>query len=123
MAVATGGKLAERAEQANIPLWKFEHKGQPRAAVGFSFGLLLAAFTRLGLISDPSKELSEAIVAMKKQQEVLKAEIPVNENPAKRLAGQLVEPLGERLCFRLPCTRGTPLEDADQRNRQGRGGI
>ena len=53
MAIATGGKLAERAVQAKIPLWKFEHKGQPRAAVGFSFGLLLAAFSRLGLIPRP----------------------------------------------------------------------
>jgi glucose/mannose-6-phosphate isomerase len=91
MAVATGGKLAELAEQANIPLWKFEHNGQPRAAVGFSFGLLLAAFTRLGLISDHSRELSEAIAAMKKQQEALKAEAPVIENPAKQLAGELVD--------------------------------
>lgn len=91
MAIATGGKLAERAEQANIPLWKFEHKGQPRAAVGFSFGLLLAAISRLGLISDPFKELSDAITVMKKQQESLTAEIPLTNNPAKRLAGQLVE--------------------------------
>jgi glucose/mannose-6-phosphate isomerase len=91
MAIATGGKLAEWAEQAKIPLWKFEHKGQPRAAVGFSFGLLLAAFTRLGLIADPRNELAEAIAAMKKQQEVLRAEVPATQNPAKRLAGQLVE--------------------------------
>jgi glucose/mannose-6-phosphate isomerase len=91
MAIATGGKLAELAEQANIPLWKFDHKGQPRAAVGFSFGLLLAAFTRLGLISDPSSELSETITAMKKQQEALKAEAPETENPAKQMAGKLVD--------------------------------
>jgi glucose/mannose-6-phosphate isomerase len=91
MAVATGGKLAERAEAAKIPLWKFEHKGQPRAAVGFSFGLLLAAFTRLGLIADPSQEMAETISAMKKQQELLKAGTPATQNPAKRLAGQLVE--------------------------------
>jgi glucose/mannose-6-phosphate isomerase len=91
MAIATGGKLAELAEQANIPLWKFEHTGQPRAAVGFSFGLLLAAFTRLGLISTHSGELSEAIAAMKKQQEALKAEVPATDNPAKQLAGELVD--------------------------------
>ncbi|MGZ6347177.1 MAG: bifunctional phosphoglucose/phosphomannose isomerase [Anaerolineales bacterium] len=91
MAVATGGKLAEQAGQANIPLWKFEHKGQPRAAVGFSFGLLLAAFTRLGLIPDPTDELVETLAAMKKQQETLRAEVPATQNPAKRLAGQLVE--------------------------------
>jgi len=91
MAVATGGKLAEQAEQTNIPLWKFEHKGQPRAAVGFSFGLLLAALSRLGLITDPTNELAEAVEVMKKQQDYLKADVPTNQNPAKRLAGQLVE--------------------------------
>ena len=90
MAVATGGKLAERAAQAKIPLWKFEHREQPRAAVGFSFGLLLAVFARLGLIPDPAKELAGAVAAMKKQQETLHTDVPVAHNPAKRMAGQLV---------------------------------
>ena len=90
MAVATGGKLAGRAAQAKIPLWKFEHRGQPRAAVGFSFGLLLAVFARLGFIPDPAKELAGAVAAMKKQQETLRADVPVAQNPAKRMAGQLV---------------------------------
>jgi glucose/mannose-6-phosphate isomerase len=90
MTMATGGKLAELASQAELPLWKFEHKGQPRAAVGFSFGLLLAAFARLGLISDPSEEVAGAIKAMKEQQKILRLEVPVADNPAKRLAGQLV---------------------------------
>ena len=90
MAIATGGKLAERAGQAKIPLWKFDHTGQPRAAVGYSFGLLLAIFARLGLIPDPTIELAGAVAAMKKQQETLGAAVPVTRNPAKRLAGQLV---------------------------------
>jgi glucose/mannose-6-phosphate isomerase len=90
MAVTTGGQLAGRAAQAKIPPWTFEHRGQPRAAVGFSFGLLLAAFARLGLIPDPAKELAGAVAAMKKQQETLRADVPVEHNPAKRLAGQLV---------------------------------
>jgi len=90
MAVATGGRLAEMASNADVPLWLFEHHGQPRAAVGFSFGLLLAAFARLGLIPDPAEEVAGAVAAMKKQQASLRPEIPVTENPAKRLAGQLV---------------------------------
>jgi glucose/mannose-6-phosphate isomerase len=90
MAIATGGKLAERATQANVPLWKFTHPGQPRAAVGFSFGLLLAAFARLGFISDPADDLAEAVTVMKNQQETLRADVAVTENPAKRMAGQLV---------------------------------
>ena len=45
--VCTGGELAKHAKEYDLPLWLFNHNGQPRAAVGFSFGLLLALFTRL----------------------------------------------------------------------------
>jgi glucose/mannose-6-phosphate isomerase len=90
MAISTGGELEFRALKASIPLWKFEHNGQPRAAVGFSFGLLLAAFVRLGIIGTPALELSEAVAAMKSQQRTLTAGVEATDNPAKRLAGQLV---------------------------------
>jgi glucose/mannose-6-phosphate isomerase len=89
LAITTGGKLAQAASQADTPLWTFVHQGQPRAAVGFSFGLLLAAFARLGLIADPATELAGALAAMRTQQQSLTAEAPVAQNPAKRMAGQL----------------------------------
>ncbi len=90
LAVATGGKLAAAAGQAGTPVWTFEHRGQPRAAVGFSFGLLLAAFARLNLIPNPASELEKAVAAMRAQQAHLKADVLVVQNTAKRLAGQLV---------------------------------
>jgi glucose/mannose-6-phosphate isomerase len=91
LAVSIGGKLADLAQKAASPdhvLWTFEHHGQPRAAVGFSFGLLLAAIARLHLVPDPTAELQSALAAMRSQQTHLKAEIPVVHNPAKRMAGQ-----------------------------------
>lgn len=88
--ISTGGELAKRAAEKNIPVWKFSHNGQPRAAVGFSFGLLLALLTRLNFIPDPSQELAEAISAMKKSQAHFRADVPAANNPAKRYAGQLV---------------------------------
>ncbi|MEW5939591.1 MAG: SIS domain-containing protein, partial [Chloroflexota bacterium] len=42
VAICTGGELASRASQAGAPVLTFSHRGQPRAAVGYSFGLLLA---------------------------------------------------------------------------------
>jgi glucose/mannose-6-phosphate isomerase len=57
--------------------------------VGYSFGLLLAIFTRLGLIADPSRELAGALAAMREQQHSLLVDVPVVRNPAKRMAGQL----------------------------------
>jgi glucose/mannose-6-phosphate isomerase len=90
LAITTGGKLAEIAAAQGQPVWIFVHSGQPRAAVGYSFGLLLAAFTRLGLLPDPSMELKDALDAMRDQRESLKPETPVRFNPAKRMAGQLM---------------------------------
>ncbi len=88
LAICTGGELAESAKTSGIPLWRFEHTGQPRSAVGFSFGLLLAAMTRLHLISDPSKELLGTVAAMKAQQASFAPQVPAVQNPAKRYAGQ-----------------------------------
>jgi glucose/mannose-6-phosphate isomerase len=90
LVVSTGGKLAEKATEAGVPVWQFEHKGQPRAAVGFSFGLILGALSRLGLVPEASGDVAGAVMAMKSQQTALGAESPVPKNPAKRLAGQLM---------------------------------
>jgi glucose/mannose-6-phosphate isomerase len=91
LVVTTGGELKRRAGEHGIPLWSFKHAGQPRAAVGYSFGLLLSAVARLGLIPDPADEVSDAVAAMRRQQKRLKPEVPVNMNPAKLMAGQLLD--------------------------------
>ncbi len=88
--VCTGGELAKRAKENNILIWTFDHAGQPRAAVGFSFGLLLAMFQRLGFLPDQSKEMEDAVASMKRTQQHLKADVPAVKNPAKRYAGQLM---------------------------------
>lgn len=88
--ISTGGELAKRADEKKVPVWRFSHNGQPRAAVGFSFGLLLGLFARQNFIADPSADVVEAVAAMKKSQEHLRADVPAASNPAKRYAGQLV---------------------------------
>jgi glucose/mannose-6-phosphate isomerase len=88
--VSTGGELAKRAEENNIPVWTFNHIGQPRAAVGYSFGLLLALFQRLGFIPEQKDALEDAIASMKRSQIHLQPNVPTVKNPAKRYAGQLM---------------------------------
>ncbi len=90
LVVTTGGQLAELAQSRGIPVWQYIHSGQPRMAVGWSFGLLLAAVFREGLIPDPQAELEEAIQAMREQRGGLSREQPSVTNPAKRQAGQLM---------------------------------
>lgn len=91
MAVTTGGELEARAQAAGAPVWRFEHQGQPRAAVGFSFGMLLAALARLGLVEVGLDRLSGAVAAMRNQEASIGADVPVAGNLAKRMAGQLMD--------------------------------
>lgn len=90
IAISTGGQLSKKALQVGVPLWQYYYPSQPRAAVGYSFGLMLSILTRLSLIPDPSNELQDAVATMKAAQNHLKAEVEIIKNPAKRIAGQMV---------------------------------
>jgi glucose/mannose-6-phosphate isomerase len=90
LAISTGGELLERASRQNVPGWKFEHEGQPRAAVGYSFGLLLAAMYRAGLIANPEAELKATAAFLEAYRQTIELAVTIVQNPAKRLAGQLV---------------------------------
>lgn len=90
ISVCTGGKLAEETKSLGYPLITFEHMGQPRAAVGYSFTLLLKVFHTLGFINDPQKEIEGTITMLLAMNANLASEVPVVRNPAKRLTGQLV---------------------------------
>ncbi|MFQ5943814.1 MAG: bifunctional phosphoglucose/phosphomannose isomerase [Anaerolineales bacterium] len=91
MAVTTGGTLAETAVTAGAPVWRFEHDGQPRSAVGFSFGMLLSALVRMGFIDFRLEDLDETVAAMHSQMSTIGAEVPVARNLAKRMAGQFMD--------------------------------
>ena len=86
LAICTGGKLEALAKSNGVPIWKFEHKGQPRAAIGFSFGLLLAFAYRMGLVEDQSKELTETVTYIKEFQKELTIDVPTIDNRSKRIA-------------------------------------
>jgi glucose/mannose-6-phosphate isomerase len=88
--ITTGGKIATIAKAEVSPCLIFHHTGQPRSAVGFSFAYMLAVLSHQGLIADPSQAIAMAVASMKKQQQLIKPEVLIIQNPAKRLAGQMV---------------------------------
>ena len=90
LAFATGGELEKRARATGKACWIFDHHGQPRTAIPFAFGILLAFFQRAGLAEFDASEISEAAAVMRVQREVLTASSPLHQNPAKRLGGQLL---------------------------------
>jgi len=90
LTIATGGEISKKAKESAIPIWEFEHHGQPRAAVGFSFGILLALLERLDLIPAQQQLVEQTVNEIEKKQENYKADVPIVKNPVKRLAGQAV---------------------------------
>ena len=90
LAITTGGGLADHARAHGYPLWQFDHVGQPRAALGWSLGLLIGLSHRLGLAPSLDPDLAEAISLLRDQQAIYAAGSPVVRNPAKRGAGQLI---------------------------------
>ncbi len=107
LAITTGGKLAVLAETEKAALWRYPHYGDARGAVGYLFLLPLAALVKLGFVADKSAEVVEAVEALKAQQARLRAESPVNRNPAKRMAGQIMDRLAALFAgdYLLPVAR------------------
>ena len=89
LAVTRGGQLAQLADEFGAPTWKFVHNGQPRAAVGYSFGILLGLFVRAGWLPDQAAALQEAVAVMSSQQGQIAAQVPAAENPAKQWAQRM----------------------------------
>ncbi len=91
--VTTGGKLAALAQERGIPQVRFDYQSQPRAALGYSFILLLGLLSRLGLVQDYSADLEEATRVMEEWQVEIGPGVPMARNAAKSLAGRLVDRL------------------------------
>jgi len=87
LTISTGGKLAALS---GATAWQFTAEGDSRTAVGELAVLALAALVKLGAAQDKAAEVAEAVNALKAQQANLRAESPVMKNPAKRMAGQIM---------------------------------
>ncbi|MFC1934689.1 bifunctional phosphoglucose/phosphomannose isomerase [Chloroflexota bacterium] len=89
LAITTGGKLREIAERRNIPVFIFDYKAQPRAALGFSFLPVLCFLQRLGFLSDKSVDVGETVQVLQKLSQEIGEKVPLPRNPAKQLAERL----------------------------------
>ena len=90
ISISKGGQLLKSTNEKNLIGWKFDHNGQPRSAVGFSFGMLLNLFSRLKLIPDQTPILDSTVKIMREYIKEIDADVPVSQNLAKRIAGQAI---------------------------------
>lgn len=93
MAITTGGRLVQMARSKNVPLILFSYKAQPRAALGYSFILLLGALRAAGLITDRSNEIAESVLVLRAMRDEMEPSVPESRNIAKQLARRLHERL------------------------------
>ena len=89
LVITTGGKLKSMAEEKNVPVFSFDYRAQPRAALAFSFLPILGFVQRLGFIGDKSAEVSETVGVLRGLAQKIKEDVPSSGNPAKQLANRL----------------------------------
>lgn len=89
VAVGTGGKLEQRAEDAGIPFVGFEYRSAPRAAIGYSFMLIAGVLRAAGLVDMHEPDFMGAVEVMRSLQQEIAPEVPAESNAAKQLARKL----------------------------------
>jgi glucose/mannose-6-phosphate isomerase len=89
VAITTGGRLAALARAAGVPVIQFAYDSQPRAALGYSFVLLLGVVHRLGWVHDYTNDVARATEVMKAWEAEIDLRVPTTKNVAKELASQI----------------------------------
>ncbi len=108
LVVTGGGQLLATARANGVPVFTYEFRGQPRAALGWSLMPLLAVVHSLGLMPSLERDVEEALAVMEERQERIGEEVPAADNQAKQIA--------QRLRGKLPVIYGAgPLAGAAHR--------
>lgn len=89
LVMTTGGKLKSIAQENGIPVFSFDYRAQPRAALPFSLMPILCFLHRLGFIGDKSADVAETVWVLKQLTMQLKETVAASQNPAKQLAMKL----------------------------------
>jgi glucose/mannose-6-phosphate isomerase len=101
LAVTTGGELKRLCESQNIPVFSFDYKTQPRAALPYSFMVILGILQNLGLIQNKSREVEGMIDVLHSLAGRIDEKISLEKNTAKALA--------QKLLGRLPVIYGAGI--------------
>ena len=86
LAMTSGGTLAKEAATHGTPLLRVDYEGEPRSAVGYSFGMLLALLCKLGLLANKEAELQTAVQLLQQMVSALGPEASKAQNLAKTVA-------------------------------------
>ncbi len=87
--IATGGQLGRQAEADGTPWLRYEQPGQPRAALGWSVGLLHELLVATGLLKE-ADPLGPVVALLDELFERLGPGVDTDAYPAKQLAWSIL---------------------------------
>ena len=121
--VSSGGALRRVAEAAKLPLVTFPAEGSPRASVGWSLGIVAGILERAGVLELEDAEVERAVDVRQGDGGALRTRRGHRRQPCQAAGLVAGRSLRRHQRLRLPGAGGPPLEDAAQREQQGRGGL
>jgi glucose/mannose-6-phosphate isomerase len=89
VAIGTGGKLQELCEDLGVSFLEVQSAPAPRAALGQMVVATTIALHEHGIIQDPKIEINLAIRELGRLRTRIQRQVPISQNPAKRLAESL----------------------------------
>jgi len=101
LAITTGGKLQSLCQSMAVPCFTFDYKASPRAALPFSFFILLGLLQNLGFLSEKKADVAETFTVLEDLNPKIQSTCPLSANPAKSLA--------QKLYGRLPVIYGSGI--------------
>jgi glucose/mannose-6-phosphate isomerase len=101
MAITTGGKLKSLCESKSVPFFTFDYKTSPRAALPFSFFILLGILNNLGILPQRDSDVNDTFTRLEDINKAMQETCPTGINPAKILA--------QKLFGRLPLIYGAGI--------------
>lgn len=93
VAISSGGKLSQLAENVGTPVLKIDVTSEPRTAVAYNLMLLLGVLRGLRLLELDEEQVEGAINSVSRNASVWAEDVPVAENAAKGLALELKDKL------------------------------
>jgi glucose/mannose-6-phosphate isomerase len=88
-AITTGGKLKSLCESKNVPVFTFDYPTSPRAALPFSFFILLGILHNLGILPQKNSDVNDSFTRLEDISKAIQETCPTGINPAKTLAQKL----------------------------------
>jgi glucose/mannose-6-phosphate isomerase len=93
IAVTSGGKLAEIAEEDGYAVVKIPGGLAPRAATGYLFGPLALILEELGIVQGSTTDLEETVQVLKAIREGIHPGVDIPQNQAKAIARDMKDSL------------------------------